>query len=102
MIKLYADFNDRTSDGGYWILQYEGTDIEAKAADLGLSLGDRVLLYQDEDDFEVTATLEFRFVDAIGRETWVAFPDWSTIDRKPPLNAPAAAPSPPVRKRRVA
>jgi hypothetical protein len=102
MIKVYADFNDRTPDGGYWILQHEGTDIEAKATGLGLSRGDRVLLYQDADDFEVTASLDFKFVDPIGRATWVAFPDWSTIDRKPPLSATAAAPSPQVRKRRVA
>lgn len=102
MIKVYADFNDRTSDGGYWILQHEGTDIEAKAPGLGLSPGDRVLLYQDEDDFEVTATLDRKFVDLIGREAWVAFPDWSTIDRKPPLSATVASPLPHVRKRRVA
>ena len=102
MIKVYADFNDRTPEGGCWILQHEGTDIEAKAPSLGLSPGDHVVLYQDEDDFEVTATLDFKFVSPIGRVTWVAFPDWSTIDRKTPLSATGTAPSPHVRTRRTA
>ena len=102
MIKLYADFNDRTPDGGYWILQYQGVDLESKAADLHLSPGDRVLLYQDEDDFEVTASLDFRFVDAVGREVWIAFPDWNTITRKPSFDDAAVQPRPRDRKRRVA
>jgi hypothetical protein len=79
MIKVYADFNDKTPGGGCWILQHNGADIATQAARLGLSVGDTVLLYQDADDFEVTARLGFDFVDAIGGRSWVAYPDWSTM-----------------------
>lgn len=83
MIKVYADFNDKTTDGGCWILLYEGTDLAIKVAHLGLSIGDKIRLYQDEDDFEVVATLDFRFVENIGLSTWVAYPDWTTVCRQP-------------------
>ena len=82
MIRIYADFNDKTADGGYWILQLDDMPIEEKITEMGLSNGDHVLLYQDDDDFEVEATLDYRFLDVIGREGWVAYPDWSTITRK--------------------
>jgi hypothetical protein len=85
MIRIYADFNDRTAEGSCWILQHEGADLATKVAALGVSCGDRVLLYQDEDDFEVEATLEFRFVDAVGEKKWLAFPHWDTIIRKSSL-----------------
>ena len=83
MIRIYADFNDQTADGGYWILQSDDAPLEEKITEIGLSSGDHVLLYQDDDDFEVEATLHHKFVDAIGREGWVAYPDWSTSTRKP-------------------
>jgi len=83
MIRIYADFNDQTTDGGYWILQSNNAPIEEKIAEIGLSSGDHVLLYQDDDDFEVEATLYYKFVDAIGRGGWVAYPKWSTLTRKP-------------------
>ena len=83
MIRIYADFNDQTTDGGYWILQSNNAPIVEKIAEIGLSNGDHVLLYQDDDDFEVEATLYYKFVDAIGREGWVAYPKWSTLTRKP-------------------
>ena len=90
MIRLYADFNDRTTDDGYWILQHGGADLDEEAAKLGLAAGDRVLLYQDPDDFEVEAILDLRFVDEIRRRTWVAFPDWGTMRRlAPPRHARA-------------
>ena len=83
MIRIYADFNDKTADGGYWILQFGDMPIEEKITEMGLSSGDHVLLYQDNDDFEVEATLHYKFVDVIGHEGWVAYPDWSTLTRKP-------------------
>jgi hypothetical protein len=83
MIRIYADFNDKTADGGYWILQLDDMPIETKISEMGLSSGDHVLLYQDDDDFEVKATLDYKFVDVIGCEGWVAYPDWSTLTRKP-------------------
>jgi hypothetical protein len=59
VIRIYADFNDKTADGGYWILQSDDAPIEEKISKIGLSSGDHVLLYQDEDDFEVEATLHY-------------------------------------------
>jgi hypothetical protein len=102
MIRVYADFNDRTPEGGYWILQHDGTDIDAKASELGLSVGDHILLYQDDDDFEVVATLDFRFVDAIGHQSWVAYPDWSTVNRENSQTSQAPHSSLQVAKRKVA
>ncbi len=43
-----------------------------------LNPGQRVILFQDEDDFEVEATVRFEFVYELGRESWVATPDWPT------------------------
>lgn len=102
MIKVYADFNDRTPDGGSWILQHGGTDIAAKVPELGLSIGDSILLYQDEDDFEVVAILDFKFVDVIGRQTWVAYPNWTTVNREPAHAAKATGPSTKEAGRKVA
>lgn len=82
MIKVYADFNTAVEHGGYPILYYEHEPLEACAGDLGLNVGDKVILYQDEDDFEVVATLDFRFDRYLGREAWPATPDWSTLVRK--------------------
>ncbi len=79
MIRVYADFNARTADGGCWILQHGGTDLGASTAKLGLTSGDRILLYQDDDDFEVQATLEFRFLSETRSFTWIAYPDWDTV-----------------------
>jgi hypothetical protein len=93
VIRVYADFNDQTSDGGYWILQFDDVPINDKITEMGLSNGDRVLLYQDEDDFEVEATLHYKFVDAINREGWVAYPHWATLTRVPPGQI---VPSPPA------
>ena len=68
VVRIYADFNDETADGGYWILQTDNAPIEETITEIGLSRGDHVLLYQDEDDFEVEATLQYKYVDAIGLE----------------------------------
>jgi hypothetical protein len=61
-----------------WRLLYGDEDLAEQAEKLGIEVGDKVILYQDEDDFEVTASLDFRYVEFLGRETWVAYPDWST------------------------
>jgi hypothetical protein len=45
-------------------------------------MGDKVQLFQDENDFEVTAVLDYRYVDILQRKAWVAVPDWSTLVRK--------------------
>lgn len=82
MLRVFTDFNARTQDDVCWNLTYQGADLCEQVATLGLSRGDRVTLYQDEDDFEVAATLDYRYVDILGRTTWIAIPDWATIIRK--------------------
>ncbi len=82
MLKVFTDFNARTSDGVCWSLKYDDADLEKKADDLKLVVGDKVLLFQDENDFEVTAVLDYRHVDILKRKAWVAIPDWSTLVRK--------------------
>ncbi len=81
MIRLFSDFNDRTEDGACWNLFYNGTPLEETLEDLNLREGDKVILCQDQDDFEVMAVLYFRYVDVLNKNAWVAIPDWSTISR---------------------
>ncbi|WP_421724474.1 hypothetical protein [Bauldia sp.] len=82
MIRIYADFNDANGEDEHWILAYDGEPLEKRVEGLGLSVGDKVVLHQDEDDFEVIARLDFRYEPLAGRETWLAKPDWSTLARK--------------------
>ena len=74
MRKLFTDFNARTKAGDCWNLVDEGTDVQ----DGSITRGERVILYQDEDDFEVEATIDFRFIDELNHYGWVATPDWAT------------------------
>ena len=83
MVKVFTDFNARTPDGVCFILKYRGANLEGQLVELGLGKGDKIVLYQD-DDFEVTATLDMRYVDLLKRESWVAVPDWSTVIYKTP------------------
>jgi hypothetical protein len=74
MLRLFADFNDRTQDGKCWNLMYEGASVDDKI----LRPGEIVILFQDNDDFEVQAEVNFVFVSELERDIWVAIPDWST------------------------
>ena len=86
-MRLYTDFQAVNPDGFCWILRQEIVDPLDKINDLGLKKGDRVVLDACED-FQVLGVLDFRFVDDLGREGWVALPDWSTR-----VDKPTAAPS---------
>jgi hypothetical protein len=83
MLKVFTDFNARSRDDFCWNLKYDNVDLEKKIDDLKLNAGDKVQLFQDENDFEVTAVLDYRYVDILNRKAWVAIPDWSTLVRKP-------------------
>jgi hypothetical protein len=82
MIKVSTDFNARTVDGMCFILKYNRRDLAEQLDELKFSVGDKVQLFQDEDDFEVTAILDYRYVDILNRKAWVAIPDWPTLVRK--------------------
>ena len=81
MLRVFADFNSRTSDDWCWLLRYNDQELAGQIQKLGLSQGSKIVLYQDEGDFEVIATLDYRAVAEFDREMWIARPDWSTIRR---------------------
>jgi hypothetical protein len=77
MLRLHTDFQ-AVGPGGYcWILKYNSEAFEGQATKLRVSVGDKVVLDAHED-FEVIGMLDRKFVEYLGREAWVAYPDWST------------------------
>jgi hypothetical protein len=82
VLKVYTDFNEQAENDDSWLLLYRERELADQITELRLAKGDKVLLYQDEDDFEVTAVLDYRYVDMLERPAWVATPDWSTLVRK--------------------
>ncbi len=80
MLRVYTDFNEETAGGLCWLLLHRGSDL---TTDL-VKPGDRVVLFQDEDDFEVEAVIDILFVDMLEREALVAIPDWDTLVRLTP------------------
>jgi hypothetical protein len=79
VIRLYADFNARTPEGECHIMLHEGMHLDQAAERLQLKAGNRVLLYQDDDDFEVEAILDYRYVPYLLGDAWLAIPDWTTM-----------------------
>ena len=82
MLKVFTDFNACTNDDLCWLLKYRENDLAQQIDDLKLGRGDRIILFQDDDDIEVIATLDVRYVEMLGRDAWVAIPDWGTLVRK--------------------
>jgi hypothetical protein len=80
MIRVYTDFNARDPSGVAYILMIgEGMskmDLSENLSDLGILIGDRVLLCQYE--VEVEAVLYIQFVVMAGKNMLVAIPDWDT------------------------
>jgi hypothetical protein len=86
VLKVFTDFNARTPDGMCWNLVYQGGDLHKQIRELRLAKGDKIILFQDDDDFEVTATLDYRYVDVLRRDALVAIPDWPTLGSMQPLS----------------
>jgi len=82
MLRIFTDFNAMTNEDLCWLLKFREHDLAQQIDELKLRTGDRVVLVQDKDDFEVVATLDFRYVDILGRDVWVAIPNWETLVRK--------------------
>jgi hypothetical protein len=76
MVRLFTDFQAVGPTGYCYILKYNGVNI-AEAEGISLAKGDKIILDAGED-FEVIGSLDFIFVEYLGREAWVAYPDWST------------------------
>jgi len=82
MLRLFTDFQAVEPDGACWILKdHNNEDIGTQLEKLNIAIGDRVVLDAYEE-FEVQAILDFRHVTALGRDSWVAYPDWSTRNEK--------------------
>jgi hypothetical protein len=82
MIRVFTDFQAIDSSGALFILKVDHEDLERQAQTLGIKVGDQVIL-DTHEDFELMGTLDFRFVDSLRREAWIAHPDWSTRRDKP-------------------
>jgi hypothetical protein len=79
-LRILCDFNAGGKEDGYWLLFYNGRPLEEQFGTLGLSQGSLVVLYPDEEDFEVPAILRRgRSFGGLGDEAWLAFPDWSKL-----------------------
>ncbi len=79
MRRVYCDFNDSDADDHYWILYIDQKPMEQ----CDPQEGELVLLFQDDNDFEVEAVLLKRYIPwAIPAERWVARPNWSTLVRQ--------------------
>lgn len=77
MQRLFTDYQ-AVGPGGYCFILKDDNNVDVdQAKDLTLVKGDKVILDAHED-FEVLGTLDFIFVEYLGREAWVAYPDWST------------------------
>lgn len=77
MRRVYCDFNERMENDAHIVLFIDERRIE----DCDPVEGERLILFQDEGDFEVEGVLSFRGSEWFGRPTWTAFPDWQTLVR---------------------
>jgi hypothetical protein len=80
MLRLWTDFNSGTDADEFFILRHDGP--ERRLPDpASVNVGQRILLFQDEDDFEVEAELCLGYLDAVRDVSWYAVPDRTTIRR---------------------
>ncbi len=78
-LRLWTDFNAISTENQCWILKNPSLDVQDLDPD-SLREGVRVILFQDEGDFEVEATIHFGFVSApLHGTAWHAVPDWDTL-----------------------
>ena len=78
MLRIFTDFNAMTADDVCWLLKYRDKPLADQIRELRLGIGSKIVLYQDQD-FEVEAVLDSRYINVLKRKTLVAIPDWSTI-----------------------
>lgn len=78
MTRIEAGFNERLLDGGLFVLFWNGRDVNGGECGLVITDGERVVLFPSERDFEIEATIVYRYVEEVGRNMWVAMPDSAT------------------------
>lgn len=82
MFRVFTDFNELSVTERAWLLLHEGQPLAVVLADLGLQAGDRILLFQDERDFDVEGVLAFGPANAPASDihpVWYAQIDWTTL-----------------------
>ena len=73
LARICVDFNNADEKGRFRLITY-GAITDIKRLNLALKDGLLINIYQDDDDFEVLARVEFSREE----QTWVAVADWST------------------------
>lgn len=66
MLRVETSFQDSPDRIHFFALYYEGRPLEEQLAALGLRNGDKVILWEEECDYEVEATLLFDFRHPMG------------------------------------
>jgi hypothetical protein len=77
MLRLFTDFQAIDPDGCCWILKINEEDNREGENSAIFKKGDKVILDAYED-FELIGTLDYKYVEYLKRDAWVACPDWST------------------------
>lgn len=61
MLRVETSFQDTPGDGLYFVLLYKGRKLCEQIAELGLIDGDKVILWEEDCDLEIEATLLFDY-----------------------------------------
>lgn len=77
MLRLFTDFQAVDPDGCCWILKIGGEESTERENSTIFGKGDKVILDAYEE-FELIGTLDYKYVENLKRDAWVACPDWST------------------------
>jgi len=72
MLRIETSFQDSPGDEFYFALRYKGSPLHEQLAELGLKDGDKVILWEEDCDFETEATLLFDYEHPMmfGRALW--------------------------------
>lgn len=79
MMRVQADMNAITSDGKVYVLMVNGRRVEDDPNFQLFRPGQKVILYQDEGDFEVDAEVGFGMIERFSTPVWYAIPDDATL-----------------------
>ena len=61
MLRVETSFQDTPDDGFYFVLQHAGRPLSEQLEELGLKDGDRVILWEEDCELEITAVLLFNY-----------------------------------------
>jgi hypothetical protein len=61
MLRVETSFQDTPGDDFYFVLHYRGRPLREQLDELGLKNGDKVILWEEDCDLELVATLLFDY-----------------------------------------